>query len=212
MSIQKVYLSNVTSSRTPVTAVKIMEYSTGTLDTTSTSASPNANKVVQFIPGTANNNTTFTIGTTPVSKGWLFESEFPGLFYPGTWTVSAAITNNFAANTGQLGCQIYLVNPGATTVNEINGISTGLFSSAATALAATTQTFTATFNLGTTLQIYPNQYLYLELYWTTTNRFITTVRSALNLESTNTFLQTSFFKPSMSGVDGNAAFQLLNIG
>ncbi len=195
--IQKLYLNDTASVRTPIAAMKQLSYTYGTAINSSTKIANTASQTTQFIPSTANNNTAFTIGTTPDAKGWIFESGLVGRYWPGSWTVQAyiAASNSLAFNneTGSLSAKIFVVTPTATTVTLIPAALTSTFTTAAQTLSANNFTFTANLTVNNFFYVYANQYVYVELYWTLANNLFTTT-AALWLESPNTFITTSFFE------------------
>jgi hypothetical protein len=215
MPIQTLYFSNTESTLVPIASMKALNVSYGTAIDTSTSVTNTTAETVQFIPATTGNGTAFTIGTTPDSKGWIFDNNqglLTGRYWPGTWTIQVYVANSgtfIGGTTGSVSAKLWIVNANGTTVSSTTQNSpSATFTSTAQTLSAANRTYTLTQTINNFLFVYPNQYLYVELYWVESGSALG-ITTNLWLESPNTFITTPFFEatstPLQSGFPNRRA-------
>jgi len=210
MAKQLVYFSNTQSARTPIASMDKLNRSYGTATQASTTLNMPSiamSTTYQFIPNTTGNATAFTTGGAADSKGWIYESQFSGRYWPGTWTIQVYvfINNGGGLNIGQQGeasARIFLVTPGSSAVALAGNFSTSVVAAAAQVLGVGNFTFTMNFVVNNFVYCYPNDYIYVELYFTASGTVLATT-AGLWLESPNTFMTTPFFEDSSNYISPN---------
>lgn len=172
MAVQTLFLRTLASAVVSGTAsVKLLSLTQGGATNTANTTVKNAKTIStwQFIPGTAANITTFTPGTTPNSKGWILDGSVAGTYANANWVVTFEGLNTSATPTSGAAVEasLWVVTATSTTVTSVSQVANAVASATFTpSLSATTATVTITSPGVVTLLA--NQYLYLELYFTTT--------------------------------------------
>lgn len=197
MATQKLYLRSTQSTVVTGTATcNSLSTTQGTSVFTGTSIKRAKNTGTwQFIPGTANNTTTFTTGTTPNTKGWLFDGAVAGTYAAGTWTATIETVDTSASGTANVKVSVWVVTATTTAVTSVTQLCNAVASSSYTP-STTKGTHTVTFSPGT-VTLTSGQYLYMEVYFNNTvASSSTTATETIEIDDTGTgasnLLTTSF--------------------
>jgi len=162
--IKTLYFRSTQSTVVSDTAtVKQLLETAGTADNTGTTIKHGKNADTwQFIPGTSGNTTTYTIPSTPNSKGWIWDESSPGDFASNQWTIDVDIIDTSATGTAVIKAQVWKVTATTTAVTSVTNLSVILETAGFTPPTAQTRK-TLTFNPGA-FSLAANEYIYAEVY------------------------------------------------
>ena len=169
MAVQTLFLTSTASTVVSANAkVAQMSLTQGAAATIGTGvANGTALATWPYIPGTAANATTRAPAVNPASVGWIFDGSAPGTYAAGIWSMDISTQNTSATGSAVDKFNMFLVTATTTGVTKVSlpiGVRTSKTYVNTTAATITTTTSGSI----AAVTVAANQYLYMEVYYTTT--------------------------------------------